>query len=191
MALAISEENFIGNALNRARGQYDNAIDTAKRNAERMGINPNSARYQGLEQSAQYGKAAGMASAANVAGYNWLKNAQASSDTDDQMQYRYAALNNQSNMQNRELNFNRWKLEQDLKFKKGYGKELDNSLGQNNANNRQNTANTNGENYMENGRIYSDLNNGYSQSTLKRWKNVFSPYKMIDNGDGTYTKENI
>lgn len=88
MAMTIAEETYINNAIGKARGAYNNAIATARRNALRTGVNPSSGKFQALENSAQYSAAAGIASAATDASFNWLKQAQAQQNFDDEMAFR-------------------------------------------------------------------------------------------------------
>lgn len=88
MAMTIAEETYINNAIGKARGAYNNAIATARRNALRTGVNPSSGKFQALENSAQYSAAAGIASAATDASFNWLKQAQAQQNFDDEMAFK-------------------------------------------------------------------------------------------------------
>lgn len=76
MALLIDEKTFSRMAANRARGQFDRGIESQRRNAERMGVDPSSGRYQSIAQDAQFDKAAGMAAASNEASSKWLEMAQ-------------------------------------------------------------------------------------------------------------------
>lgn len=92
MAMTISEQNYINEAINRARGAYNNAIETSRRNAERMGLNPNSGKFSAMEQSAQFATAASAATAGNEASTGWLKTAQAQANEDEAMRYKYSAL---------------------------------------------------------------------------------------------------
>lgn len=87
MAMSIAEQTYINNAISKARGAYNNAIATARRNALRTGVNPSSGKFQALENSAQFDAAAGIASAATEASFNWLKQAQAQQNIDDQMAF--------------------------------------------------------------------------------------------------------
>lgn len=76
MALLIDEKTFSRMAANRARGQFDRGIESQRRQAERMGVDPSSGRYQSIAQDAQFDKAAGMAAASNEASSKWLEMAQ-------------------------------------------------------------------------------------------------------------------
>lgn len=87
MAMTIAEQTYINNAISKARGAYNNAIATARRNALRMGVNPSSGKFQALENSAQFDAAAGIASAGTNASFDWLRQAQQQQNFDDQMAF--------------------------------------------------------------------------------------------------------
>lgn len=131
MAMTISEQNYINEAINRARGAYNNAIETSRRNAERMGLNPNSGKFSAMEQSAQFATAASAATAGNEASTSWLKTAQAQANEDEAMRYKYSALD----LSRDELEHKEWMDKEGIKMTldtaKGYldekrKKELDN-----------------------------------------------------------------
>ena len=111
MAMTISEQNYINDAINRARGAYNNAIETARRNAERMGLNPNSGKFSAIENAAQFDIAAATAATANEASSNWLKTAQAQANEDEAMRLKYSALD----LEREQLDHKIWLDKENLK----------------------------------------------------------------------------
>lgn len=111
MAMTISEQNYINEAINRARGAYNNAIETSRRNAERMGLNPNSGKFSAIENAAQFDIAAATAATANEASSNWLKTAQAQANEDEAMRLKYSALD----LEREQLNHKIWLDKENLK----------------------------------------------------------------------------
>lgn len=63
----VSENDLVGRATTDNTLSYNKAYDAAQRNMTRMGINPNSGRFAGMEQSFALNRAAAEAGARNLA----------------------------------------------------------------------------------------------------------------------------
>lgn len=63
----VSENDLVGTATTDNTLSYNKAYDAARRNMTRMGINPNSGRFAGMEQSFALNRAAAEAGARNLA----------------------------------------------------------------------------------------------------------------------------
>ena len=83
--MPISQRSYEDMAVNRAKGTTQTALESARRQALRMGINPNSGRYLSAENDAQYDAAAQIAAAGTQASWDWLRNAQQQRQFDAQM----------------------------------------------------------------------------------------------------------
>ena len=125
MAMTISEQNYINDAINRARGAYNNAIETARRNAERMGLNPNSGKFSAIENAAQFDVAAATAATANEASSNWLKTAQAQANEDEAMRLKYSALDLEREQLDHKIWLDKENLDKEVQAAKGYLSESD------------------------------------------------------------------
>ena len=110
--MPISQKSYEDMAINRAKGTTQTALESARRQAQRMGINPNSGRYLSAENNAQYDSASQIAAAGTQASWDWLRNAQQQQQFDTQMKFAYDKLYNQPTMltlggkkyQNRDIN---------------------------------------------------------------------------------------
>jgi len=105
----IGQSDYVDNAYNRARAQWDAGKDAAIRQAGRMGINPNSGAFMNMLNNAQYDATAGANAAANAADTQWLSAAQDQFNRDRAAgmdQQRIDNQNNQwwANLANREMN---------------------------------------------------------------------------------------
>lgn len=63
----VSENDLVGTATTDNTLSYNKAYDAARRNLTRMGINPNSGRFAGMEQNFALNRAAAEAGARNLA----------------------------------------------------------------------------------------------------------------------------
>lgn len=63
----VSENDLVGRATTDNTLSYNKAYDAAQRNMTRIGINPNSGRFAGMEQSFALNRAAAEAGARNLA----------------------------------------------------------------------------------------------------------------------------
>ena len=93
--MPISQKSYEDMAINRAKGTTQTALESARRQAQRMGINPNSGRYLAAENNAQYDSASQIAAAGTQASWDWLRNAQQHRQFDAQMKLEYDKLYNQ------------------------------------------------------------------------------------------------
>lgn len=83
--MPISQRSYEDMAVNRVKGTTQSALESARRQALRMGVNPNSGRYLSAENDAQYDAAAQIAAAGTQASWDWLRNAQQQRRFDAQM----------------------------------------------------------------------------------------------------------
>ena len=83
--MPISQRSYEDMAVNRVKGTTQSALESARRQALRMGVNPNSGRYLSAENDAQYDSAAQIAAAGTQASWDWLRNAQQQRQFDAQM----------------------------------------------------------------------------------------------------------
>ena len=93
----IGQDDYVNRAANRARAQYDAGINSAIRQAGRMGINPSSGAFMNMLNNAQYERTAGMNAAANEADYQWLNAAQKQFNADRDFGLQQQRLNNANN----------------------------------------------------------------------------------------------
>ena len=93
----IGQSDYVDNAYNRARAQWDAGKDAAIRQAGRMGINPNSGAFMQMLNNAQYEATAGANAAANAADMQWLNAAQDQFNRDRAAEMDQQRINNQSN----------------------------------------------------------------------------------------------
>ncbi|MBO4633273.1 MAG: hypothetical protein J5858_15245 [Lentisphaeria bacterium] len=93
----IGQDDYINNAVNRARNQFDAGLNSSIRQAGRMGINPNSGAFMNMLNNAQYDRTAGINAAANDASYNWLQTAQDQFNKDRAAGMEQERINNQNN----------------------------------------------------------------------------------------------
>ena len=128
MAMTISEQNYINDAINRARGAYNNAIETARRNAERMGLNPNSGKFSAIENAAQFDIAAATAATANEASANWLKTAQAQANEDEAMRLKYSALDLEREQLDHKIWLDKENLKKEIQAAERYKKHEERNL---------------------------------------------------------------
>lgn len=133
MAMVNSERTYIENAIERARGGYDAALGSAKRDLLRMGINPNSGKYAALTQAAGLKKAAGLAATANDASYNWLQEAQDQYNKDKQLDYQYDALAQARLLKEAEMAFNEDKFIAEQKRDEKEAQAIADGLKENNS----------------------------------------------------------
>ena len=96
--MPISQRSYEDMAVNRAKGTTQTALESARRQAQRMGINPNSGRYLAAENNAQYDAAAQIAAAGTQASWDWLRNAQQQKNLETQMQWEREKFYNQPTM---------------------------------------------------------------------------------------------
>lgn len=95
--MPISQRAYEDMAVNRVKGATQSAIEAARRQAQRMGVNPASGRYAAVEDDAQYGAAAQVAAAGTQASWNWLQNAQAQNQFEQKLALEREALNRSTN----------------------------------------------------------------------------------------------
>lgn len=95
--MPISQRAYEDMAVNRVKGATQSAIEAARRQAQRMGVNPASGRYAAVEDDAQYGAAAQIAAAGTQASWDWLKNAQAQNQFEQKLALEREALNRSAN----------------------------------------------------------------------------------------------
>lgn len=93
----IGQDDYVDRAANRARAQYDAGINSAIRQAGRMGINPSSGAFMNMLNQAQYERTAGINAAANEADYQWLNAAQKQFNADREFGLQQQRLNNANN----------------------------------------------------------------------------------------------
>jgi len=93
----IGQDDYIDNAVNRARNQFNAGLDSSIRQAGRLGINPNSGAFLNMLNNAQYDRTAAINAAANDASFDWMKAAQNQYNSDRDAAMRQEAMNNQSN----------------------------------------------------------------------------------------------
>ena len=93
----IGQGDYVDNAYNRARAQYDAGKAAAIRQAGRMGINPNSGAFMNMLNQAQYEQTAGANAAANSADFQWLNAAQDQFNKDRAAEMDQQRIDNQSN----------------------------------------------------------------------------------------------
>ena len=93
----IGQDDYVDNAYNRARAQWDAGKEAAIRQAGRMGINPNSGAFMNMLNNAQYEATAGANAAANAADAQWLAAAQDQFNRDRAAEMDQQRINNQSN----------------------------------------------------------------------------------------------
>ena len=91
--MPISQRSYEDMAVNRVKGTTQSALESARRQALRMGVNPNSGRYLSAENDAQYDAAAQIAAAGTQASWDWLRNAQQQRQFDAQMALAWDRLN--------------------------------------------------------------------------------------------------
>lgn len=72
----IGQNDYINDAANRARSQYDAGIQSTIRQAGRMGINPSSGSFMNMLNNAQYNRTAGINALTNDASFKYLTLAQ-------------------------------------------------------------------------------------------------------------------
>lgn len=141
--MPISQRSYEDMAVNRAKGTTQTALESARRQAQRMGINPNSGRYLATENNAQYDAAAQIAAAGTQASWDWLRNAQQQKNLETQMQWEREKFYNQPTMltlggkkTSRNGGKNGALLDNDtlsLLFENGYGNLLGGKDGASNA----------------------------------------------------------
>lgn len=95
--MPISQRAYEDMAVNRVKGATQSAIEAARRQAQRMGVNPASGRYAAVEDDAQYGAAAQIAAAGTQASWDWLRNAQAQNQFEQKLALEREALNRSAN----------------------------------------------------------------------------------------------
>lgn len=93
----IGQDDYVDNAYNRARAQWDAGKEAAIRQAGRMGINPNSGAFMNMLNQAQYEATAGANAAANAADMQWLTAAQDQFNKDRAAGMDQQRIDNQSN----------------------------------------------------------------------------------------------
>lgn len=76
LAMTIGQRAYEDMAVNRAKNATQNAIEAQRRQAERLGIDPSSGRWQAMENNAQLGAAAQIGAAGTQASWDWLRQAQ-------------------------------------------------------------------------------------------------------------------
>ena len=74
--MTIGQRAYEDMAVNRAKNATQNAIEAQRRQAERLGIDPSSGRWQAMENNAQLGAAAQIGAAGTQASWDWLRQAQ-------------------------------------------------------------------------------------------------------------------
>lgn len=93
----IGQGDYVSNAVNRARAQYDAGKDAVIRQAGRMGINPNSGAFMNMLNNAQYEQTAGVNAAANDAQFKWLSAAQDQFNRDRDAEMKQQSIDNANN----------------------------------------------------------------------------------------------
>lgn len=93
----IGQDDYVNHAANRARAQYDAGINSAIRQAGRMGINPSSGAFMNMMNQAQYERTAGINAAANEADNQWLNAAQKQFNADRDFSLSQQRVNNANN----------------------------------------------------------------------------------------------
>lgn len=169
MAMTISEQNYINDAINRARGAYNNAIETARRNAERMGLNPNSGKFSAIENAAQFDIAAATAATANEASSNWLKTAQAQANEDEAMRLKYSALDLEREQLDHKIWLDKENLKKEIQAAERYKKHEESAKRE---------ADTDYHSQVGSGMDFNKRNNGYSElewdSRKGRYERVYT-----------------
>lgn len=115
----IGQSDYVDNAYNRARAQWNAGKDAAIRQAGRMGINPNSGAFMNMLNQAQYEATAGANAAANAADMQWLTAAQDQFNKDRDAAMRQEAMNNQSNQWWAQFNASRQARMADYEHERG------------------------------------------------------------------------
>lgn len=115
LAMTIGQRAYEDMAVNRAKNATQNAIDAQRRQAERLGIDPSSGRWQAMENNAQLGAAAQIGAAGTQASWDWLRQAQQQNNFDLNYQLQKRGLDlRQQEMDN--ANYWRakaWKMKED------------------------------------------------------------------------------
>ena len=135
----IGQSDYVDNAYNRARAQYDAGKAAAIRQAGRMGINPNSGAFMNMMNQAQYEATAEADAAANAADMQWLSAAANQYNRDRAAEMDQQRINNQSNQWWAAMNAKRqselaayeFQRSRDQKFYDLANREMDLYYGQN------------------------------------------------------------
>ena len=74
--MMIGQDDYVNQAANRARDQYDRGLESTERRLLSMGVNPSSGAFSSMLNDAQYDRTASMNATGNDAFYSWLTAAQ-------------------------------------------------------------------------------------------------------------------
>lgn len=75
-SMMIGQDDYVNQAANRARNQYDRGLESTERRLLSMGVNPSSGAFSSMLNDAQYDRTASMNATGNDAFYSWLTAAQ-------------------------------------------------------------------------------------------------------------------
>ena len=176
----IGQDDYIDNAVNRARNQFDAGIDSSIRQAGRLGINPNSGAFLNMINNAQYDRTAAVNAAANDASFDWMKAAQNQYNSDRDAAMRQEAMNNQSNQFWADFNAAR----NTEKAKYAFMEKLY-------QNNKLPWQNQNNQNNQNNPSAMTKWANNYLGLGSTRDKYILNPNRPFDYTGYTYNPKNF